>query len=163
MQFFGLEPAASPPSRASAAPRKIPDLSGAQRNWQYYNRQAASRRAAYLTALNGAEGSPGVTVQLPEGPVLGHSSQGCTAAAQRALYGNYRAWFGAASTVAQLRPLWLGPVARDSAFERAVARWSRCMRAAGYGYRSPAGLADRIRDQGRAAAELANNVTAIRA
>jgi hypothetical protein len=152
MQFFGLAPVSSPPA-AGAAQRGGTAPSNAQRNSGYYGRLPGSRRGAYLTALNGAEGSPGATVRLPEGPVMGHSIQGCTAAAQRELYGNYAAWFRAAGTVAQLRPMWLGQVAADRTFTRAVARWSRCVRAAGFGYPSPAALASalRTRAEGRAA------------
>jgi hypothetical protein len=111
-------------------------------NWRYfYMTLPISLRADYMTALSGAEGSPGIQVTLPNGIALGHSKSGCMAAADAELYGNYVAWFEAVNFVDSLEPLSQIQALNDPKYALAVRHWSQCIHAYGYAYPTPSSLA----------------------
>jgi hypothetical protein len=111
-------------------------------NWHYfYTTLPISRRTGYMTALGGAEGSPGVQVILPNGMALGHSKSGCMATADAELYGNYAAWFQAFNFVDLLKPLSQTQALNDPKYTVAIRRWSQCIHAYGYAYPTPPSLA----------------------
>jgi hypothetical protein len=111
----------------------------ADRNEQYVRTLSASRRAVLAGALNGnGPQDPGPTVRLPNGTVVGHSSHGCTAEAETALYGDFGRWFPAKTFVQALPRMWHGQVLADPRYTAAVRGWANCMHDAGYPYADPA-------------------------
>lgn len=105
---------------------------------EYFRSLTPSGQAALTAALNGnGPTDPGPTVRLPGGATVGHSNRGCTAAAQRQLYGDFDTWFRARAVVNSLDAVRRGRVLGDSRFGAAVERWARCMRREGHRYASP--------------------------
>jgi hypothetical protein len=107
-------------------------------NQQYYNNLPNSRKAAYSNALVGSSDAPAVTMPLPTGGIVGHSSDGCQATADTELYGSYQPWFKASSVVLDLPRLWQSMVLSSRQYISAVSVWSVCMRQRGYRHSSPA-------------------------
>jgi hypothetical protein len=107
-------------------------------NVRYVQGLSADRRAAYGRALNGdGPSAPGVTVTLPNGLVMGHSTTGCVATADTRLYGDYQAWFQAKSMTDYFDQARRQSVLADAAYVAAAAKWSACMRTAGFDYPTP--------------------------
>ncbi|MDQ1034799.1 hypothetical protein QFZ75_001215 [Streptomyces sp. V3I8] len=94
------------------------------------------RRTALLAALNGSH-PRGLTVDLPNGARVSHSDQGCTAEAERSLYGDLPAWFRATRTTTYLAGERVAAVQQDPQYLAARDRWARCMKAAGLPYADP--------------------------
>ncbi|MFJ7149079.1 hypothetical protein ACIQVT_12895 [Streptomyces sp. NPDC100445] len=113
-------------------------------NQRYLLSLPPARRAALVAALNGP--SPrGLTADLPNGVQVTHSDTGCTAEAERRLYGDLPAWFRATRITASLAGERVAAVQRDPRYRTARDRWARCMKAAGLPYADP--------QQSRAAAD----------
>lgn len=105
-------------------------------NTVYFESLPADRKAALVAAANGA--APiGLEANLPNGMVVRHSDQGCSAEAQRRLYGDLRAWYQARKTAEALPGIRRGLVTADPELHRALPAWSNCMRERGHSYRSP--------------------------
>jgi hypothetical protein len=118
-------------------------LAAADPDTRYSTGLSRSRRQALGVAENGdGPGGSGVTVTLPTGLLVGHSSAGCTVTAEDRLYGSFAAWFRAENVAESLPALWQSDVVSDPRFGAAVSRWSRCMRGRHYRYASPAAAAD---------------------
>jgi hypothetical protein len=117
----------------------------ADANQRYVDGLAADRQAAYSDALVGPRDGPAVSTEVPSGGVLGHSAQGCQAAAATSLYGDFPAWFTVSSIADDLPRLWRAQVTGDQRFAAAVAAWAGCMHAAGLDYASPAQAAASFR------------------
>ncbi|QES51699.1 hypothetical protein DEJ50_31455 [Streptomyces venezuelae] len=112
--------------------RRIAARKDADPNARYFRSLPPERRKAALAALNGAR-PVGLSVGMPGGGVASASDSGCTAGAQRNLYGDLRSWFSARLVVANLAPLYVPRVREDRRFRQAEAAWARCM--AGLGHR----------------------------
>lgn len=111
-------------------------------NSGYIDGLPPSRRAAYGVAINGVgPGGPGVLVTLPQGGVLGQSSDSCRSSSEETLYGDLQTWFRADRIAGDLLYLRQTQVMNDPRYQRAVALWAQCMRTGGYSYASPAAAA----------------------
>jgi hypothetical protein len=120
--------------QASASARMV----AADPNTRYIASLSPSRRQALGVAENGdGPHGPGVTVKLPFGVELGHSTSGCTATAEGILYGSFPDWFRAENVADSLSSLWQADVASDPRFAAAVRHWSRCMHDRNEPYASP--------------------------
>jgi hypothetical protein len=107
-------------------------------NARYIASLSPSRRQALGLAENGdGPRGPGVTVKLPFGVEVGHSTSGCTATAEGILYGSFPDWFRAENVVDSLSSLWQADVVGDPRFAAAVRSWSRCMHDRNEPYASP--------------------------
>ncbi|MEW2417265.1 hypothetical protein AB0953_26560 [Streptomyces sp. NPDC046866] len=105
-------------------------------NQRYFRQLSPDRRAAARTALMGP--SPeGLTAEAPTGMTITASTRGCTAQAQRALYGDLAAWFRVKVVTMNLRPVREARVRKDPRYADAVAQWAACMAAAGRPYPTP--------------------------
>ncbi|MEV7725109.1 hypothetical protein AB0P15_10295 [Streptomyces sp. NPDC087917] len=105
-------------------------------NQRYFRGLSPARRAAARTALMGA--SPvGLSATTPTGMTLTASAEGCTAGAQRELYGDLPGWFRVKVITMNLRPVRESLVHEDPKYARAVGAWAACMREAGRPYASP--------------------------
>jgi hypothetical protein len=107
-------------------------------NEQYLYHLSAARQNLYADALVG-DGPPGpaVTVAIPSGGILGHSSLGCQADAESELYGSFRAWFQVSAITGDLPVLWQERVFSDIKYKQAVTTWAACMRVRGHPYPDP--------------------------
>jgi hypothetical protein len=114
-------------------------------NERYFNNLQPAQRDWYSNALVGSASGGAVTVSLPTGGILGHSSTGCQARADTELYGSYQAWFRASSVAFDLSTLQQLMVVNDHQYQRSVASWSRCMQAKGHPYSSPGQAAGAFR------------------
>ncbi|MER6783360.1 hypothetical protein ABT330_01640 [Streptomyces sp. NPDC000658] len=135
-------------------------------------RQALSpaRRAAFDAALDG----DGSDVQVLSARLPGGSREvrkrlgGCTAEAEKALYGDPGAWFRASKTAGGLNALYTEDLLHDRQLTAAVAAWSRCMKKAGLSYADPQAARDatrantaRLGPSGAARAFAAERTTAV--
>jgi hypothetical protein len=119
--------------------RRLEELKKADPNQRYVVRLSPQRQKAYSQALHGEHpGSPGnMTATVPTGGVVGASSRGCIAEAQREVYGDLAGWFQASTVTNNLAGTRAGLVTQDPQFLGALRRWSRCMHAGGYPYANP--------------------------
>lgn len=109
------------------------------RNDSYVGSLSEANANRYATDLNGSGPSgPGVTVELPTGERLGHSSLGCIAYAEGILYSNFSHWFRLQSVDDDLAVLVRQDVEANSKYVQRASRWSSCMRSAGYLFSTPA-------------------------
>ena len=124
-------------ARANGFGREILDEMTASQ--KYVARLSTSDRNRYFLDLNGPGPiGPGVTASLPTGEVIGHSTSGCIASADRELYGNYRSWFKVSSQYQDLNNLVVNRVLQSNSYRSAVLEWSSCMSIHGHAYLSPA-------------------------
>ena len=105
-------------------------------NQRYFESLPADRKAAAAVAANGSR-PVGLEAKLPNGMVVQHSDQGCSAEAQRELYGDLRAWYQAKKTAEALPGIRNGLVTGDPDLRSGLPAWSECMRARGLNYRAP--------------------------
>lgn len=105
-------------------------------NKRYLLSLEPQRRAALVAALNGPRPT-GLAVDLPNGARISHSDEGCTAEAERRLYGDLTAWFRATRTTRFLKGERIAAVQQDPRYRSARDRWATCMRAAGLPYADP--------------------------
>ncbi|MFJ9423615.1 hypothetical protein [Streptomyces sp. NPDC101249] len=115
-------------------------------NPAYRDSLSASRRSAYDTALDGGRSAPVLSTREPGGGTVRKQSGGCTAEAERALYGDPLTWFRTDTTAGNLRPLYVGKLLHDPEFTRAVRGWSRCMGRAGHPFADPGAARRAARD-----------------
>jgi len=107
-------------------------------NERYVSGLSVSKKNRYYLDLNGpGPRGPGVTVKLPTGEVLGHSTSGCIAEADGKLFGSYRDWFRVNSQYQDLSYLIVDRVLQNQVFDTAVLKWSSCMSRDGDSYVSP--------------------------
>ncbi|MFF5448670.1 hypothetical protein [Streptomyces sp. NPDC012888] len=116
--------------------RRIAALKAADPNERYFRGLPPRRRQAALAALHGPR-PVGLSARVPGGGVATASDEGCTAEAQRGLYGDLPGWFTAKLTVANLTPLYVPRVREDPRYRRAEAAWGRCMAARGHRHATP--------------------------
>ncbi|ARX87324.1 hypothetical protein [Streptomyces alboflavus] len=124
---------------------KLTKAKRANPNLAHLKSLTGGRRTAYLTALTGGAGAPEMKVTLPTGATITNKLGGCSAYAEKRLYGDRRTWFVAEKTASNLTPLYASKLARVPAYRAAVASWSRCVRTHGYTLASPAAARDRLR------------------
>ncbi|MCQ9129543.1 hypothetical protein KMS84_01725 [Streptomyces sp. IBSBF 2807] len=115
-------------------------------NLLYRKTLSADRQRAYDVAMDGGREAEVLSAAAPTGGTITKQSGGCTAAAEKALYGDPAAWFAADTTVSNLRPLYVDKLLKDGGFTRAVRAWSRCMRDAGHPYADPAAARQATRE-----------------
>ena len=97
---------------------------GPDPNQQYVDHLSAARQAAYGLALFGlSPNGPQVRVAIPQGGVIGHSTDGCQASAEGTLYGNFREWFQASTIMGNLELASQSQVTNDPEYKGAVTRW----------------------------------------
>jgi hypothetical protein len=111
-------------------------------NQTYFDHLTNRNKQRYTRDFNGPSAGPTVAVSLPTGAVVGHSSEGCNAEADKILYGRYSAWFKEENLYQDLMSDIDLQVLESSSYQLAVAKWSMCMRTRNYSYASP-GLAMR--------------------
>ncbi|MCN9242428.1 hypothetical protein NGF19_16775 [Streptomyces sp. RY43-2] len=105
-------------------------------NQRYLLSLPPDRRTALVATLNGPRPS-GLTADLPNGVQVSHSDTGCTAEAERRLYGDLAAWFRATRVTSFLATERVAAVQREPRYRAARDRWARCMKAAGLPYADP--------------------------
>ncbi|MEH0576276.1 MULTISPECIES: hypothetical protein [Streptomyces] len=107
---------------------------------------SAARRAAFDKALDGADDVQVVSAKLPGSTREVRSRLGgCTAEAEKALYGDLGDWFRASKTATGLNALYSGDLMHDRQLTAAVAAWSTCMKKSGLSYPDPQAARDAIR------------------
>ncbi|WP_326737222.1 hypothetical protein [Streptomyces sp. NBC_01022] len=124
-------------------------------NGTYRADLSPQRRQAYDKALDGGRHATVLTAEITIPGGTGKISKrlgGCSAEAEKKLYGDPAAWFRADKAVTNLQPLYVPRITRDSKFTAALASWSRCMAAAGHRYPDPPAAQDAV---ARRAADLA--------
>jgi hypothetical protein len=124
---------AMPPSVQTARQHGFGSAGKADPNEAYVEGLGKSAQAAYGVALGGQMSSgPQVKVTIPQGGVMGHSAQGCQAAAESHLYGSFRSWYAASTFVGEVQAILQSDVADSSQMTAAVKAWRRCAAARGY-------------------------------
>ncbi|SER35710.1 hypothetical protein SAMN04487983_101527 [Streptomyces sp. yr375] len=132
----------------------------------YRQTLSAARRTAFDQALDGGSGNgSGSAVQVVSAELPGSGREvrkrlgGCTAEAEKALYGDPGDWFRASKTATGLNALYAADLMRDRQLTTAVAAWSRCMKKSGLTYPDPQAARDATRENtarlGTAAADKA--------
>jgi hypothetical protein len=114
--------------------RRVEELRRSDPNTRYLRRLSPQRRAAAITALNGDARLGTLEVRLPTGTVVGRSDSGCTAEAERALYGDLKTWFRAKQITTSLSSMGRMRVLNDPRFTAHVRLLAGCMRQHGYRY-----------------------------
>lgn len=108
---------------------------------------SAARRAAFDRALDGGSGFQVLSAELPgSGREVRKRLGGCTAEAEKALYGDPAVWFRVSKTATGLNALYAGDLLRDRRLSAAVAAWSRCLKQAGLSYPDPQAARDAARE-----------------
>lgn len=111
-------------------------LRAADPNRRYFTALPAPERQHAALALNGGRSADRLEVGTPNG-VVGRYTDGCTARAQKQLYGDLAAWFRADVITGALPALRQGQVVADAEFGAAVRKWSGCMRERGLRHADP--------------------------
>ncbi|MGW0315644.1 hypothetical protein [Streptomyces flavidovirens] len=75
--------------------------------------------------------------QVPGGATIRKRVGGCTAEAEKQLYGDLETWFRTEKTAGNLQPLYVPQLMADQRFTMAMRAWSRCMERAGHPYKDP--------------------------
>lgn len=103
-----------------------PGDKSAEINDRYARDLSAQEQAAYSLALFGPR-KPAVSVRLVDGKTVYAGTKGCTARAERELYGDFAEWFRA-STIVDNLSLEIQPKVRSHArYIKALRKWARCM------------------------------------
>ncbi|MFJ1600279.1 hypothetical protein [Streptomyces sp. NPDC088261] len=106
-------------------------------NRRYFTTLSAGDRQRAVDALHGRTRAERLEVVTPTGMTVGRFDDGCTAEAQRQLYGDLRAWFTVSTVARTLDEQRRRQVINDRAFTKAVGTWSHCMKERGFTYDSP--------------------------
>lgn len=98
--------------------RRLEELKKAHPNQRYVVSLSPQRQKTYRRALYGEDpASPGnMTVTVPTGGVVGASSVGCIAEAQREVHGDLAGWFRASTVTNNLAGTRAGLVTADPQF-----------------------------------------------
>ena len=136
-------------SLSAPLPYTIPTLSSARRNGfgqedsivseeTYLSKLSWMVQQRYLVALIGA---PPPTKQVfavvPQGGRVGHSAGGCQAAAERALYTNFRKWFQVSTIVGSYQSIAQSEVNTSARFRILLSSWRQCTEARGFNWPTP--------------------------
>ncbi|MFD8522605.1 hypothetical protein ACFV2D_21720 [Streptomyces capillispiralis] len=105
-------------------------------NQRYYETLTKEKQARYMAALYGGRRDL-VSVELDNGAVVSASRRGCSAAAERELYGDFSRWFTHSTVASQLKSSALSAAMEDSAYVRATHAWARCVAGLGHEADSP--------------------------
>ncbi len=106
-------------------------------NLAYRKALSEKRRAAYDEALDGGLDAPVISAEVPGGATIRKRVGGCTAEAEKQLYGDVETWFRTEKTAGNLQPLYVPQLMADQRFTTAMRAWSRCMGRAGHPYKDP--------------------------
>lgn len=107
-------------------------------NARYRASLSPERRAAYSEALDGGSAAAVLSAVLPGGSgTIRKRLGGCSAEAEKQLYGDAAAWFRADKVVGNLQPLYVPQLMRDARFTASLSDWSRCMARSGHAYPDP--------------------------
>lgn len=116
--------------------RRARELRSSAPNQRYLRELPSQRRNAALAALHGQRRTD-LSVELPSGAKVGRSSEGCTAEAETALYGDLAAWFRAEAITQTLSGMRYTQVTTDPDFKKSEKAWSTCMHRQGFRYTRP--------------------------
>ncbi|MBS2962961.1 hypothetical protein KGA66_07895 [Actinocrinis puniceicyclus] len=108
-------------------------------NARYVQRLTSGRRTAYVAAMFGSKSNQ-VSVTVPNGDVVVQNTDGCLAAAERRLYGDFVRWFRDQTIAGNLEPAIEPKVFADPRYLAAQRAWSACVRTRGYPAAGPADL-----------------------
>ncbi|MFE6482878.1 hypothetical protein ACFVGN_08085 [Streptomyces sp. NPDC057757] len=111
----------------------------------YRQSLSAERRAAFDMALDGGAEAADLSASLPGGAKVHKRLGGCTAEAEKTLYGDPAEWFRASKTATGLNALYGQDLMNDQRLTTAVRAWSDCMRKAGLSYGDPQAARDAVR------------------
>ncbi|MEU5525035.1 hypothetical protein ABZ759_31440 [Streptomyces sp. NPDC047860] len=106
-------------------------------NRRYFAGLTSSEQKRALDALHGRKSARHITARDPAGMTVGRVDDGCTAQAQRELYGDLETWFRVTTVTDALAALRSRMTAGDAEFTKSVEDWSTCMRARGFPYATP--------------------------
>ncbi|MFJ3306639.1 hypothetical protein ACIPSA_26650 [Streptomyces sp. NPDC086549] len=112
-------------------------------NEDYVRRLSGSDRQTYSNALFGTPRHR-LDITLPNGEVTFVYTDGCTSRAEQSVYGELRSWVLADTVVVNLRFEVDDRIRRDPGVIAADRRWSACMAARGYRYRTPGDAQNRF-------------------
>lgn len=133
-----------------ALPYVIPTVAKAKRegfgaqdlvdpNGSYLSRLPMTSQAQYAVTLFGrASPTAQVTVPIPQGGVVGHSTGGCEASADRGLYGSFKEWFRLFTILENYDALVHSQVVDSSRFRQHLLAWQGCVRTNGFTWTTPA-------------------------
>ncbi|MGH1553020.1 hypothetical protein ACRAWF_16415 [Streptomyces sp. L7] len=108
-------------------------------NQRYLRRLQPADRQRAIAAYNGEQQSTArLQTRSPLGMTVTRTADGCTAQAQKHLYGDLSAWFRADVVTGALPALRRQQVVADDEFKAAVKKWSACMQKRGLHYTDPA-------------------------
>jgi hypothetical protein len=120
-----------PPSVDAARKHGFGSPAPADPNGAYVETLSESAQSAYAVAVNGSmDSGPQVTVTIPQGGVVGHSTQGCQAMAENRLYGSFPRWYAASTIVGEVQAMLQSKVA--GSMTTVTNRWRSCVAARGY-------------------------------
>ncbi|MEU9480932.1 hypothetical protein [Streptomyces sp. NPDC048191] len=105
-------------------------------NEDYVQRLSNDNRQKYSEALFGTPRHQ-LDITLPNGEVTFVYTDGCTSRAEQSVYGDLKSWVLADTVVVNLRFEIEDHVRRDPRVVASDRRWSACMAALGYHYRTP--------------------------
>ncbi|MFF4520574.1 hypothetical protein [Streptomyces bluensis] len=106
-------------------------------NRQYFAGLTSPERQRALDALHGEKSGKRISVKSPNGMTFSRVDGGCTADAQKALYGDLETWFRVLTVTDALETLRSSMTAGDAEFAKSVKDWSACMHARGLPYKTP--------------------------
>ncbi|GLZ14435.1 hypothetical protein Acsp04_46700 [Actinomadura sp. NBRC 104425] len=106
-------------------------------NRRYFAGLSPAQRQRALDALHGRRSARRLEVKTPNGMTVGRIDDGCTAQAQKKLYGDLKVWFRVSTITEALTSLQQRQTTADAEFAKSVKEWSRCMKERGFNYSDP--------------------------
>ncbi|MEV4800319.1 hypothetical protein AB0K18_09895 [Nonomuraea sp. NPDC049421] len=106
-------------------------------NRRYFESLSPADQMRGTDALHGRREGQKLQVTLPNGMTLTRYTEGCTARAQKQLYGDLEGWFRAGTITDALSDTVRGKVLAEEEFQASVKDWAACMRKRGFRYATP--------------------------
>ncbi|NGO13601.1 hypothetical protein G5C60_39925 [Streptomyces sp. HC44] len=138
-----------------------PDAPATGPNETYRARLSPASKRRYDSALDG-NGRRSLRDTLPTGQTVESPAEGCSATAERKLYGDRAVWFHARVVADNLAPLYREKVLSDPRYRSAERSWSACMRERGLRYSSPGQAREKALGGEQNAAEIRTAVAEAR-
>ncbi|WP_327234041.1 hypothetical protein OG349_08525 [Streptomyces sp. NBC_01317] len=106
-------------------------------NRRYFGGLSPRERERALDALHGEPSARRLEARTPDGATLGRVDGGCTALAQKRLYGDLAVWFRVTTVTDALNKIRYSQVTADTDYADSIRKWSACMRERGSRYADP--------------------------
>jgi len=105
-------------------------------NQKYFRSLTSERRQQFVAVVNGPA-PVGLEARDIDGNRVTHSDKGCSAEAQRKLYGDLPGWYRATKLTNGLPRARAFRILSDQSFKPLVTTWSSCMKKAGFDFVAP--------------------------